>query len=76
MAMTAADMKTQIIAKLQALGGTMDLSKEVFGTGSGITAEDVIEAFCQGIIDGIVNKADISTTSGAPDSEHTGKVTG
>lgn len=76
MAMSASDMKDQIKAKMQALGGSVDFTKEVFGAGSGLTAEDVIEAFCQGIIDGIVNKADIATTSGAPDSEHTGKVTG
>ncbi|WP_027390865.1 hypothetical protein [Chrysiogenes arsenatis] len=34
----------------------------------------VLEAFCQGIIDEITANAVVETTSGAPDSEHTGKV--
>ncbi|MBU0680103.1 MAG: hypothetical protein KKD73_01655 [Proteobacteria bacterium] len=34
----------------------------------------VLEALCQGIIDEIQANALVSTTSGAPDNEHTGKV--
>jgi dsRNA-specific ribonuclease len=34
----------------------------------------VLEALCQGIIDEIKENAVIETTSGAPDSEHIGKV--
>ncbi|MCD6527003.1 MAG: hypothetical protein J7K75_08460 [Desulfuromonas sp.] len=34
----------------------------------------VLEAMCAGIIEEIVSNAVCETTSGAPDSEHTGKV--
>ncbi len=34
----------------------------------------VLEALCQGIIDEIQANAVVQTHSGAPDSEHTGKV--
>ncbi|GEM_PF-3271920 len=34
----------------------------------------VLEALCQGIIDEIHANAVVQTTSGAPDSEHVGKV--
>lgn len=34
----------------------------------------VLEALCQGIIDEITANAVVETTSGAPDSEHIGKV--
>lgn len=34
----------------------------------------VLEALCQGIIDEIQANAVVQTTSGAPDNEHTGKV--
>ncbi len=37
---------------------------------------EMLEAFCQGIIDEIVTNAVVTTTSGAPDSEHTGNVSG
>ena len=33
-----------------------------------------LEAWCQGIIDEIVANAEIETTAGAPDAEHTGHV--
>ena len=34
----------------------------------------VLEAFCQGIIDEIQANALVTTTSGAPDGEHTGGI--
>ena len=34
----------------------------------------IIEAFCQGIIEEITANAVVTTTSGAPDNEHTGKI--
>lgn len=74
MAMSASDMATQIINQLTALGIT-DFNMGAT-TEDGTSMQDVLEAFCQGIIDGIVTKADITTTTGAPNSEHTGKVTG
>jgi len=33
-----------------------------------------LEAFCQGLIDEFVTNAIITTTAGAPDGEHTGKI--
>lgn len=34
----------------------------------------IIEAFCQGIIEEIQANAVVTTTSGAPDGEHTGEI--
>jgi len=45
------------------------------GTGdASIHRREMLEAFCQGIIDEIIANAVIETTSGAPDGEHIGKV--
>ncbi len=35
---------------------------------------EILEAFCQGVIDEIHANAVVQTHSGSPDSEHTGKV--
>lgn len=35
---------------------------------------DVLLAFCQGIIDEIQSNAVVTTISGAPDGEHTGEI--
>jgi len=73
MAMTKSDMADSIEDALTAAGIPFNMSAT---TESGKSMREVLEAFCQGLIDGIVNKAEITTTSGAPDSEHTGNVTG
>jgi hypothetical protein len=70
MAMSAASMAAYIESHLATLDHTQ--------TNSAATAETyrqlVLQAFCQGIIDEIVNNAVVTTTSGAPDGEHIGEI--
>lgn len=73
MAMTKASMADFIEAEMGSISTT-----PIAGGGAAGDAEtrarEYLEALCQGIIDEIVANATIVTTSGAPDSEHTGNV--
>ena len=44
------------------------------GAAVALSRREYLEAFCQGIIDEIINGAVVQTTSGAPDGEHIGNV--
>lgn len=73
MPMSQAGMKSKIIAAMEASGFTMDLSsltKDGKDWGSLL-----IDAIATGVYDEIVDNALVTTTSGAPDGEHTGNVT-
>lgn len=70
MAMTKQSMADKIEAAVVAVAEVQ--------TTSAATAlayrRQIIEAFCQGIIEEIQQNAVITTTSGAPDGEHTGVI--
>lgn len=66
MAMSADQMFANYVTNLAALGITFNHSE----------SEAMIKALFQSIIDDIVGNATIQTTSGAPDGEHTGNVSG
>ena len=70
MALTAAAMRDKVKAHIAAV-------PLVQGSDSAAMLEyrdEVLLALCAGIIEEIVANAVCETTSGAPDSEHTGKV--
>lgn len=70
MSMTKASMADFIDAHLDAI-----THSPTVGDGDATDHRRVmLEAFCQGVIDEIVANAVITTTSGAPDGEHTGNV--
>jgi len=71
MALTASSMASRIKAAIAAI-------TPVQGTdpaGAIAYSDSVTNAFCQGIIDEFVANAVVTTTSGAPDSEHIGGIT-
>ena len=71
MTMTAKRMAQTIRARqgaLQLVQGSDPAQARAF-------AEKSLEALCQGIIDEITAHAVVTTTAGAPDSEHTGIIT-
>ena len=70
MAMTAKSMAKKIRAKqasLPSVQTTDEATAKAF-------AEKNLEAMCQGIIDEITANAVVTTTSGAPNGEHTGQI--
>ncbi len=70
MAMTAQGMAQKIRTRQAALTPvqtTDPVAAKAF-------AEKSLEAMCQGIIDEITANAVVTTTSGAPDQEHTGEI--
>lgn len=71
MAMTKQSMADKIQARLAAIG-TVQTTSEATALAH---HRQVIEAFCQGVIDEIQQQAVVTTTAGAPDGEHTGKIT-
>jgi len=71
MAMTKASMADFVEAHIAAVSASQ-------GSDAGAALahrRQVLEALCQGIIDEIQANAVVQTTSGAPDSEHIGKIT-
>jgi len=70
MALSAASMRDKIKSHMSAV--------EAFQGSDSAAAQDYRDkellAMCAGIIEEIVSNAVCETTSGAPDSEHTGKV--
>ena len=70
MAMTAASMAAKIEANIQAL--TLTPTNDA-GTAQTYHT-DILNAFCAGIIEEIQENAVVTTTSGAPDGEHTGII--
>lgn len=70
MAMTKESMATFIEAHVNAVG----LVQGSDGVAAMAYRRSVLEAMCQGIIDEITANAVVQTDSGAPDSEHTGRV--
>ena len=55
----------------QYLAASTQTSVEGIGTPDNLP---LLEALCQGIIDEIKTNAVVTTTSGAPDDEHIGKI--
>ena len=70
MPMTKESMATFIQAQLVAMTHIQTDNPAAAAT----YGRQVLEAFCQGIIDEIQANALVTTTSGAPDGEHTGGV--
>ena len=70
MALTKESMADFIMAAIASAGAaqTSDPATAVS------SSRALLEAWCQGIIDEIQTNGECYTTSGAPDSEHTGKL--
>ncbi|MEW6490367.1 MAG: hypothetical protein AB1578_20960 [Thermodesulfobacteriota bacterium] len=73
MALTAASMAAKIQARMDALAAEQ-FSGAGGAAGAAAKADAYLLAFCQGVIDEIQQHAVVTTTSGAPDGEHTGIV--
>ena len=70
MALDAASMATRILSKVAAIPPVQDSDPAA----SQAYRDAVMVAFCNGIIEEITTSAVVTTTSGAPDGEHTGNV--
>ncbi len=70
MALNAASMANRIKAYMAAVGSVQ--GAEAVATQA--YREQQLVAMCQGIIDEITENAEVITTSGAPDGEHTGII--
>jgi len=70
MGMTKEGMAAAIQVRLLAL----DHAQTTNAGSAGIYQNLVLEAMCQGIIDHIQSSAVVTTTSGAPNSEHIGEI--
>ena len=70
MALSASSMAAKIRAHTEALSHAQTSNEAAAKS----YAQTHLEAFCQGIIDEFVANARVYTTSGAPDSEHEGKI--
>ena len=66
MAMSASSAISRYKTKLSALGITFNHTE----------SDNIMKAMYEAIIEEIIANATIATTSGAPNSEHTGNVTG
>lgn len=70
MALNATSMMQKIKAHMAAVG-----AYQGSGGPDTLAYRDLqLTAMCQGIIDEIVENAVVTTTSGAPDGEHTGEI--
>ena len=70
MSMTAQSMAQSIRSRQ----GELEIVQTTSEADAKAFADQSLEALCQGIIDEITGKAVVTTTSGAPDGEHTGKI--
>ena len=70
MAMTAASMASKIESRIQALSLTPTNDPAV----AVAYHNNILQAFCAGIIEEIQENAVVTTTFGAPDGEHTGII--
>lgn len=70
MAMTKQGMADKIEAAVSAVAAVQTSDSATMLT----NRRAIIEAFCQGIIEEIQQNAVVTTTSGAPDGEHTGEI--
>lgn len=70
MALSKESMAAFIEARLAAVDHTQTNSAGAAGN----YKDQCLQAFCQGIIDEITANGVVTTTSGAPDSEHTGII--
>ena len=70
MAMTAKSMAQKIRARQTSLPSVQTTDES---TAKAFAAKS-LEAMCQGIIDEITANAVVTTTSGAPNGEHTGQI--
>lgn len=72
MAMTAAGMLSDIQTAIAAASITTGVTDPV---AAATEADKAMLAWCQGIINHITGNAIVTTTTGAPNSEHTGNIT-
>jgi hypothetical protein len=70
MAMTKEGMAAAIQGHIDAIDHSQTTDADTAGDHHGA----MLLAFCQGIIDHMAEAARVYTTSGAPDSEHVGKI--
>ena len=70
MALGKTSMRDKIKAKIAAITAVQTSDPAAVQT----YRDQVLEALCDGIIEEIVQNGVITTTSGAPDGEHVGKV--
>jgi hypothetical protein len=70
MALNATTLKNNILTALQS-----SIIFNITGSESPNYYDEFIEILCDEIVDHIVNNAVVTTTSGAPDGEHTGNIT-